>query len=82
MLAASSLSFRQACRFVRLSRSSACYQTRCRTDELQLVEHLHQFAKRRRRRGYRLAHQELRQHGLAINHKRVYRLWKREGLKA
>jgi putative transposase len=38
------------------------------------------FARRRRRRGYRLAHWELRRDGFAINHKRVYRLWRREGL--
>ena len=50
-------------------------------DEGVLVERLHKFAKRRRRRGYRLAHRELRRDGFRVNHKRVYRLWKREGLK-
>lgn len=52
-------------------------------DEADLVERLTEFAKKRRRRGYRLAHQELRRAGgpfATINHKRVYRLWRREGL--
>jgi transposase InsO family protein len=44
------------------------------------VERLTEFARKRRRRGYRLAHQELRRAGVLVNHKRVYRLWRREGL--
>ena len=46
------------------------------------MERLKAFARKRhrRRRGYRLAHQELRRSGVRVNHKRVYRLWKREGL--
>lgn len=71
---------RQACRFLNLSRSGARYQARSQADEKPLVEHLHEFAKRRRRRGYRLAHQELQRGGMKVNHKRVHRLWRREGL--
>jgi len=71
---------RQACRFVGLSRSTARYEARPRADEAQLVERLKEFARKRRRRGYGLAHRELRRTGTIINHKRVYRLWKREGL--
>ena len=48
--------------------------------EAELVERLKKFARRRRRRGYRLAHWELRRDGFAVNHKRVYRLWKGAGL--
>jgi len=44
------------------------------------VERLQTFAKRRRRRGYRLAHQELRRDGFKVNHKRIYRLWKQHQL--
>jgi putative transposase len=50
------------------------------TDEARLVERLKKFAQKRRRRGYRLAHRELRRSGVVVNHKRVYRLWRREGL--
>jgi transposase InsO family protein len=44
------------------------------------VERLQKFARKRRRRGYRLAHRELRRDGFRINHKRVYRLWKQHQL--
>jgi len=53
---------------------------RPRSDEAQLVERLKEFARKRRQRGYRLAHQELRRAGMVVNHKRVYRLWRCEGL--
>ena len=49
-------------------------------DEAALVERLKQIANKKRRRGYRLAHRELRRQGWPVNHKRVHRLWKREGL--
>jgi len=71
---------RLACRFVGLSRSTARYRSRPKRDETDLVERLRRFAKKRRRLGYRMAHKELRRQGLAVNHKRVFRLWRREGL--
>ena len=80
LVKAQKCSQRQACRFIGLSRSSARYQARTREDEAELVERLEKFASRRRRRGYRLAHRELRRDGFAVNHKRVYRLWKGAGL--
>lgn len=52
----------------------------------ELVERLKRFAQnpRKRRRGYRLAHAELKRDlirvGKLVNHKRVYRLWRKEGL--
>jgi putative transposase len=71
---------RRACCLVGLSRSTARYRSRPRADEAQLVERLKEFARKRRRRGYRLAHRDLQRTGVAVNHKRVYRLWRREGL--
>lgn len=71
---------RQACRFVGLSRSTARYRSRPKADETALVERLKEFARKRRRRGYRLAHRELRRAGVVVNHKRVYRLWKQQML--
>jgi transposase InsO family protein len=66
---------------VRLSRTVARYRSRpVRDDEAALVERLKQIARRRRRRGYRLAHRELRHEGWRVNHKRVHRLWKAAGL--
>ncbi len=75
------LSQRRACGLCRLPRSTCRYHRRPkRSDEAVLVERLQQFARRRRRRGYRLAHQELRRDGFAVNHKRIYRLWKEHRL--
>lgn len=45
-----------------------------------MVERIRTIAKKNRRRGYRLAHQQLRREGLKVNHKRIHRLWRREGL--
>lgn len=80
LVAVDKCSQRQACRFVGLSRSTARYPMRRRADEAVLVERLHKFSVKRRRRGYRLAHRELRRDGFVVNHKRVYRLWKEQGL--
>ena len=71
---------RQAWRFLGLSRASARYRARPKADEADLVERLKEFASKRRRRGYRLAHRKLRREGILVNHKRVYRLWRRERL--
>ena len=55
-------------------------------EESNLVERLKQFVRhpRKRRRGHRLAHKDIAREwmidGEALNHKRVYRLWRREGL--
>lgn len=72
---------------VGLARSSVRYQpTEKQPDESQIAERLKQFARnpRKRRRGYRLAHAELKREfvkdGKRLNHKRVYRLWRETGL--
>ena len=59
---------RHACRIVGLSRSTARYSMRRADDEAFLVERLHKFATKRRGRGYRLAHRELRRDGVIVNH--------------
>jgi putative transposase len=75
------LSERAACRLVRLSRTVARYRARPkRHDNEQLVERLKEISRSKRRRGYRLAHRQLRQEGWRVNHKRVHRLWKQAGL--
>ncbi len=70
-----------------LARSSARYQAReGRADQDQIQQSLHQFAQnpRKRRRGYRLVHAELKRklakEGKALNHKRIWRLWREAGL--
>jgi transposase InsO family protein len=78
---------RRVCRLIGLARSSARYQAQAgKADEPAMVERLKQFAKypRKRRRGYRLAHAEIQRDaarvGKKVNHKRIYRLWREEGL--
>jgi len=75
------LSERGACRLVRLCRTVARYQAgpKCHDND-QLVARLQEIAQKKRRRGYRLAHRQLRQEGWKVNHKRVHRLWKAAGL--
>ena len=66
---------------MRLSRTVARYRAvPKRQDDEQLVERLKQIAKKKRRRGYRLAYSHLRQEGWKVNRKRVHRLWKAAGL--
>lgn len=61
------LSQRRACELCCLARSTCRYQRRARQDDEEvLVERLQKFARRRRRRGYRLAHQELRRDGFGV----------------
>ena len=66
---------------MRLSRTVARYRARPKRDNNdQLVERLQEIAHKKRRRGYRLAHRQLRHEGWKVNHKRVHRLWKAAGL--
>jgi transposase InsO family protein len=80
MVAERKCSERLACRLIRLPRSTAQYRARTKAEELALVERLKTFARGHRRRGYRLVYHLLKKEGQAVNHKRIYRLWRREGL--
>lgn len=73
------LSQRHACRLVGISRSVARYQPRC-TEPLGLRDRLRALAAERRRFGYRRLTVLLRRETFAVNHKRVYRLYREEGL--
>jgi putative transposase len=64
---------------VGLSRSSARYRGSGR-DDGQLRERLRLLAGERRRFGYRRLHVLLCREGWVVNHKRVYRLYREEGL--
>jgi len=74
------LSQRRACDLVGLSRSMARYAPRQRADENTLRERIRQLARRHRRYGYRRVAALLRREGMRVNVKRVYRIWKQEGL--
>jgi putative transposase len=70
---------RRACRLVGLDRSRARYQSR-RRPNTALRTRLRELAYQRPRFGYRRLAVLLRREGIHANHKRVYRLYKDEGL--
>ena len=73
------VSERRACGLVGLGRSTCRYQTR-RAEWPALRERLHALAAERRRFGYRRLYVLLRREGYRVNLKRVYRLYRAEGL--
>jgi putative transposase len=73
------LSERRACRLVGATRSTCQYRPH-RDPSLALRERLRALAEQRRRFGYRRLAILLRREGLQVNHKRVYRLYREQGL--
>jgi putative transposase len=73
------VSERRAARLVGISRTTVRYQHR-RHDDDAICQHLHVLAAERPRFGYRRLHVLLQREGHPINHKRVYRLYRRAGL--
>lgn len=75
----SAISERRACRVVGIGRSSRRYRPR-RPNDAAVRQRLRELAAERRRFGYRRRHVLLRREGLIANHKRIYRLYREEGL--
>lgn len=73
------LSERRASRLVGVSRSTVRYCAR-RTDPGALCARLRTLAAERPRAGYRTLWRCVRREGFAVNHKRIHRLYRREGL--
>jgi putative transposase len=73
------MSERRACRVLGVGRSSCRYRAR-RQVAVGLLEDLRAHAIARPRFGYRRIHVLLRRGGWRVNHKRVYRLYRAEGL--
>jgi putative transposase len=73
------LSERRACGLVGLGRSTCRYETR-RAEWPALRERLHALAAERRRFGYRRLYILLRREGYRVNLKRVYRMYRDDGL--
>lgn len=73
------LSERRACRFFGHAPSSQRYRSR-RPAETELRARLRELAVERVRWGYRRLHVLLKREGRAVNHKRVYRVYREEGL--
>jgi putative transposase len=75
------VSERRACLVLEQPRSSQRYRSQPREGEAELVKRMLELVKRHPRYGYRFVWALLRSEGFRINRKRVYRLWRREGLK-
>ena len=76
---AAGLSQRRACRFFGVARSTIQYRS-VRPPNTEMRDRLRELAEERRRWGYRMLHVLLEREGHAVNHKRVYRLYREEGL--
>jgi len=74
-----SVSERRSCQLIGIWRSSYRYQPVVR-DDSGLATKLHGIAAEDPTAGYRTAWAYLRRDGLLVNHKRVHRVWKEEGL--
>lgn len=74
------LSQRRACRLVGGARSTIRHQRRGRGDDVALRRRLRELAAQRPRFGYRRLHILLRREGIVVNHKRIARLYREEGL--
>ena len=74
------MSQRRACRVLGAQRRTMRYRRRTRSDEPQVRERLRALAAERPRWGYRRLHILLRRELGRINHKRVQRLYRLEGL--
>lgn len=74
------MSERRASRVVGCDRMTARYRSR-RPDDPRLRERLLALARERRRFGYRRLHVMLKREGFLVNHKRLFRIYREEGLK-
>jgi putative transposase len=72
---------RRACEVVNQPRSTQRYAGRITDDEGRLVARMLELVRQRPRFGYRRIAALLRSEGWRVNVKRIYRLWRREGLK-
>lgn len=75
------ISERRACRILGQHRSTQRKVPRGRPDEEQLTDDIIELARQYGRYGYRMVTGLLNLSGWHVNHKRVERIWKREGLK-
>jgi len=71
---------RRACRLLDVPRASVRYTPRVRAEDDTLRVRIRELAHKHRLYGYRRTAVQLRLEGVAVNDKRVHRLWKKEGL--
>ncbi len=71
---------RRACNLVKISRTAARYEFRTKPDEEELRKRIKELSRKKQRYGARRIHALLVREGMNVNHKRVHRIWKDEGL--
>jgi len=70
---------RRSCKALGIGRSVARYKNQKSSDE-DLTAKIKELAGKKRRYGCKRIYQELLRQGVVVNHKRVHRIWKSEGL--
>ena len=75
------MSERRACRVIGQPRATQRYEKRVPDDEELLRQRIIELASEYGRYGYRRITALLRNEGWIVNHKRVQRIWRQEGLK-
>ncbi len=74
------LSQRHACQLVGIQRCTARYVRHTRSGEAETVALIREYAHEQPMYGYRIITAMLKHDGFHINRKRVYRIWRQEGL--
>lgn len=74
------VSERRACRTLGISRTCCRYAPRVSLEEARMEQEVMELAAQYGRYGYRQVTALMRNRGFVINHKRVERIWRREGL--
>ncbi len=74
------VSERRACKVIGQSRMTQRYKTTQSDKDKALTAEILTLAARHKRYGYRMITAKLRQDGWVVNHKRVQRIWQKEGL--
>jgi putative transposase len=72
---------RRICRAIGQARSTQRYERKVADDEMALRERIVALASEYGRYGYMMITGMLKNEGWKVNHKRVYRIWREEGLK-
>jgi putative transposase len=75
------VSQRRVCQLISQPRATQRYERILKNDEAVLVKRMIELTKQYGRYGYRRVTALLQLEGFRVNHKRIERLWKREGLK-
>jgi len=70
----------KGCSLAGISRTGFRYMPRVREDDSQLRERIKELAVKHNKYGYRMIAALLEREGRKVNHKRVHRIWKEEGL--